>query len=154
MRSGLFCSTICANYTKIIIAEIAEHFYNVRNNLDSDNKLNNIIDWISLNATKIKSVGQVATRFGYNPEYLTTLVKQVTGKSLKEYINARRIHAAKKLLRNTDLSIKEIADACGYQDDKYFSRIFKKYQEVSPNVYRKTAQKQWTNGIELNNLKK
>jgi len=48
-----------------------------------------------------------------------------------------RIEKAKALLENTDLSISEISDMTGMQSQHYFSRIFKKYTNISPSEYRK-----------------
>ena len=50
----------------------------------------------------------------------------------------KRIAYAKRLLTQTDASVKEIAVSVGYVDQLYFSRIFKKKERVSPSVYRKT----------------
>ena len=48
-----------------------------------------------------------------------------------------RVSKAKDLLKLTDLSISEIAEAVGYQDHFYFSRVFKKTTAQSPSAYRK-----------------
>ena len=54
-----------------------------------------------------------------------------------QYILNIRIEKAKALLENTDLSISEISDMTGMQSQHYFSRIFKKYTNISPSEYRK-----------------
>ena len=51
----------------------------------------------------------------------------------------RRMERAKHLLKNPDKSIKEICAEVGYSDPNYFSRIFKKYQGVSPTEYKENV---------------
>ena len=54
-------------------------------------------------------------------------------------MTGRRMDRAKHLLRNPDKSIKEICAEVGYSDPNYFSRIFKKYQGVSPTEYKENV---------------
>jgi len=62
--------------------------------------------------------------------------KALTGISPSKYILQLRIASACDLLRNTDMSVKEIAGLCGYRDPYFFSRAFKAYMGVSPKGYR------------------
>jgi AraC family L-rhamnose operon regulatory protein RhaS len=52
------------------------------------------------------------------------------------YVRRRRMHRAKKLLKNTTLSIGEIAHTVGFTDYNYFSRVYKKTYGKSPKRYR------------------
>ncbi len=132
--------TVCGNFLEIILTELtfSPSETDISASKAQEATVNNIIEWIKLNASEIKRVSDVADYFGYNSEYLTTLVKKVTDKSLVDHITASRIRLAKKLLRSTNLEISEIASRCGFTDDKYFFRVFKKVCDVSPGVYRKT----------------
>lgn len=62
--------------------------------------------------------------------------KNRTGMSPKQYITDIRLSNAKILLRSTNNTIGEIAEMCGYENQLYFSRVFKKYVGVSPREYR------------------
>jgi AraC-like DNA-binding protein len=53
-----------------------------------------------------------------------------------DYFTRLRLHQACQLLDNSDLSVKEVATALGYDDPFYFSRIFKALNEISPTEYR------------------
>ncbi len=55
---------------------------------------------------------------------------------ISEYLNRRRMHRAKKLLKTTELSIPEIASSVGFNDYNYFSRVYKKVYGKSPKKYR------------------
>lgn len=67
---------------------------------------------------------------------LYELFKKETGMGIAAYIRKRRLHAAKKLLKTTDLSVSEISSAVGFSDYNYFSRIYKKTYGKSPKNYR------------------
>ena len=70
-----------------------------------------------------------------NSRYLTVF-KQQTGKSPNRYIIDLRMQFAKKLLDNTNMSIRQISENVGYNDQYFFSRLFKKHMGISPQAYR------------------
>lgn len=80
-----------------------------------------------------------ARHFGYSPVHLSRLVKKHTGSSFAKFILLQRMVAAERLLAKTDMSISEIACSIGLESPEYFSRVFKKYNGVSPSQYRKKA---------------
>ena len=82
-------------------------------------------------------VEDIAEYVGYTPNYLSTIFKLETGAAIIDYINFIRITKAKELLINSSMMIYEIADAVGYNNESYFTKIFKKIVNVSPNYYRK-----------------
>ena len=84
------------------------------------------------------TVAGMADTLCVDAAYLTRKFVQKYGLSPKEYLVEKRIAYAKRLLTQTDASVKEIAVSVGYVDQLYFSRIFKKKERVSPSVYRKT----------------
>ncbi len=69
--------------------------------------------------------------------YLSAQFNKYTGMSIREYINKLRVEDAKLLLKNSSLSITEIALSVGYSDSNYFSNVFKKITKTSPIKYRK-----------------
>ncbi|WP_312093163.1 AraC family transcriptional regulator [Niallia sp.] len=116
---------------------------------DKDNNVNYlvlyIIDWLNHHYMQPFSVEEAANYFGYNTAYFSHFFAKNTNKTLTSYVNDLRINHAKKALRSGTKSIKEIAYECGYQDEKYFSRIFRKLEGVSPSFYRGTANTQNAN---------
>lgn len=68
--------------------------------------------------------------------YLSTLFKKETGQTLTEFVNRRRIKMAKKLLKTTNLQVQTIAQHCGILDLQYFTKLFKKYEGITPKEYR------------------
>ena len=68
---------------------------------------------------------------------LYDIFKREANTGVSEYINRRRLHKAKSLLKTTDMSIPEIASAVGFNDYNYFSRVYKKRYGKAPRFYRK-----------------
>jgi two-component system response regulator YesN len=79
----------------------------------------------------------IANQFYLSREYISRKFKQEFKVNLSDYLGRIRIDKAKLLLLNPHLRIAQIADMVGYQDEKYFSKVFKKLEGVSPNEYRK-----------------
>lgn len=69
--------------------------------------------------------------------HLNRMVKKHTGKSVGTWITISRLGMAKRLLRDTEMPVAEIATAIGIADSSYFCRHFKKYTGISPLVFRK-----------------
>ncbi|MFZ2658469.1 MAG: AraC family transcriptional regulator [Victivallales bacterium] len=79
----------------------------------------------------------IAEKLRCNPDYMGRVFKNVYGKTVTDEIHDRKINAAKRLLLNSPMNIKEIATACGFSDTIYFRRIFKKMTGYRPFSYRK-----------------
>ena len=85
------------------------------------------------------SLVAASQEIGVSPNYLSALIKKKTGKSFVDYLTGKRMETARKLLLETGMKIREVAEACGYNDQHYFSYCFKKYTGTSPNVLRQQA---------------
>ncbi|HEX2945246.1 MAG TPA: response regulator [Clostridia bacterium] len=72
-----------------------------------------------------------------SPQYLSRLYKNETGENFIERLTAVRIENAKKLMKESKYSIKEICFMSGYCDPNYFSKLFKKHEGISPTTYLK-----------------
>ena len=85
------------------------------------------------------SLEDVAASVGVSPFYVSKLFKEEMGETFINYVTDRRLDRTKKLLSETDLSIKEIAGQTGYSDQNYFSRQFKNKFGISPTDFRNSA---------------
>lgn len=81
------------------------------------------------------SLEMIAGKFGYTSAYLSRLFKKETGKNLVDYVNEVRIFAAKKLLKQNDKKVYQVAEQVGYSNYNYFSKVFKQYVGVSPSEF-------------------
>lgn len=82
------------------------------------------------------SLDEVSRQVNISPYYFSKLFKDEAGINFIDYLTKIRIEEAKKLLLESDLSMKEICAKCGYGDPNYFSRIFKKVENETPSEYR------------------
>lgn len=82
------------------------------------------------------SLQMVADRLGYSPAYLTNLLRRETGKTIQQWISEVRMRHARRLLVETDASIKRIAVLVGYADPNYFVRLFRKMYGIPPMTWR------------------
>jgi AraC-like DNA-binding protein len=96
----------------------------------------NIKDYIHWHLCEHVTVAEVAAYYGYNARYLTTLFKEVTGTSIKDYIISIKIEQAKALLASTDNPVSKIGYSLGFQDNHNFSKYFKKATGLTPSGYR------------------
>ncbi|KXG42976.1 response regulator transcription factor [Tepidibacillus decaturensis] len=80
----------------------------------------------------------ISERFFLSREYISRKFKQEYNENITDYMVKIRMDKAKELLTYSNLPIREIASLVGYQDEKYFSKVFKKYTGFTPNDYRKS----------------
>ena len=95
-----------------------------------------IMEWIRVNRTENLSVTKVAEAFNYNPNYLSGAFKKHTGVSLLDYITRTKIDFSKSLLLSSKDTVKNIANHVGFEDEKYFMKVFKRMESVTPSQYR------------------
>ncbi len=84
----------------------------------------------------IATIEDITDNLHYNLLYANRVFKQMTGKTIYEYLVDFRIEKAKQLLSETDLKVYEIGEAVGYKTPKYFSMVFKNYTGMTPKQYR------------------
>jgi len=93
--------------------------------------------YIRENLTRKISLGEIAKVAGLSAPYFSTIFKEEMGENLSSYVNRQRVEKASKLLLETDLSLSEIAAGCCFQDQSWFSKIFKSFTGISPGKYRR-----------------
>ena len=103
---------------------------------ETSRKFSEIIEWLRINISKNYSVAEIAEKFNFNKDYLCRIFKKHTGISVVKYINGVKISKAKELLCCSEFSIKEISYSLGFSDDKYFMKLFKAYEKLTPSEYR------------------
>jgi AraC-like DNA-binding protein len=94
------------------------------------------LTYMSQNLDKPIQMATLGALAGVSMSQFYHLFKLVTGYTPNDFLIRARIRRACELLRETDLSIKEISAALGYDDQFYFSRVFKSVSLVSPREYR------------------
>lgn len=109
--------------------------------LDSAGRICMAIDYINSNYTKDILLNDLAERFEFSPNYLSTAFKKETGKNFVGYITELRIKEACRLLAETDVRVVDVSYKVGYDDSQYFFRVFKKQTGKTPLQYRNECNK-------------
>ena len=99
--------------------------------------LKKAIAFIRLNYQSDITIVHVAEQAGIGERYLRNLFAQHLNLSPLDYLNQIRINKSLELLRNTEMSIKEICFRCGFKSPQYFSRIFKQQTGMTPREVTK-----------------
>jgi len=100
--------------------------------------LTNYFDSDDLVNKGLPSVQYVADRLNVSPNYLSDLLKVLTGQSTQQHIHDKLIEKAKEKLSTTDLSVSEIAYELGFEHSQSFSKLFKAKTELSPMKFRQS----------------
>ena len=94
------------------------------------------MEYVRANFDKKLSLDEIAKNAFLSKAYLSSIFKEEIGESLTNYINRVRIEKSKVLLLDKEISLIDIANLCGFEDQSYFTRVFKKMVGVSPKKYR------------------
>ncbi|MET0164939.1 MAG: AraC family transcriptional regulator [Vicinamibacterales bacterium] len=86
-------------------------------------------------ADKVSLAGAARAAF-LSPNHLAHLLKKETGKTFTELVTERRLERAGELLDRTTQRIAEVDHACGFADEAYFTRRFKRWSGLTPRAYR------------------
>lgn len=100
-------------------------------------KLAAVNSYIEDHFTEDISLEKLSSEFYISKYYLTREYKHIYGKTIFQHIITARINYGKKLLRFSDKSVEEIAHLCGFNDQSYFARQFKKSENLTCFSYRK-----------------
>ena len=92
--------------------------------------------YIKENYMKKISLDDIANHVYLSKSYLSKLFKDETGTSLVNYINKLRVEKSKILLRDSALSIVDVANLVGFDDQSYFSKVFKSIVGISPGKFK------------------
>lgn len=113
----------------------------------SENKVDEIIDYLNSNYMNKMSSIIIEERFEVNFDYINRIFLERTGNTIFHYLNSIRIGHAKELISSTNLKFSEIAYLTGIEDNYYFTRIFKKYCGLTPSQYYKLSRSDRSNNI-------
>ena len=102
--------------------------------------LRSILAYIDRNYMRRLTLDDVAQHVFLNKTYVSQLFGKHLGISFVSYLEGVRIQKAQELLRDTDLSVTEVAAATGYASQSYFTKVFKKRVGVTPLQYRADIQ--------------
>ncbi len=100
-------------------------------------RISDLVEFLDENYMDPYDRRELARKFEFNEDYMLQLFKKHTGMTISQYINARRVEAAKQLISETDGTIIDIAYRVGFDNITYFHRIFKNMTGTTPREFRR-----------------
>ena len=117
---------------------IQNFYFEAQENITENSRLiRSLREYIILQDGAPITLSELASHFGYTPNYLSTLILQETGCRAKYFIDRERVAAAQRFLRYSNLKINEIADMMEFNDINYFRKFYKRITGKSPSEFRK-----------------
>lgn len=107
-------------------------------NVNNVNIIQKAVQYIHNNYSEKITLESVASMVYLSPTYFSKMFKDEMHTSFTTYINEVRVEQSKKLLRKSEIKLSDIAIAVGFEDQSYFTKVFKKITHISPLQYRKT----------------
>ncbi|MNO45145.1 HTH-type transcriptional activator Btr [compost metagenome] len=98
-------------------------------------KVEKLIQYMRENIHRKITLTELSGQAQLSSTYLSRAFKEITGTSIIEFFNQLKMEAAKEMLLEGELKIKEVAGALGFADEFYFSRVFKKTEGISPSQF-------------------
>lgn len=118
-----------------IAGQIEELQEKIREETYERSEINNAIKYIRINYSKNITLNDISSYVNLSRGYFSQLFKSETGMSFTDYLNYYRISEAKKMLKENNLRVYEIAERVGIPDQHYFNRLFKNIVGVPPAKY-------------------
>ncbi len=118
-----------------VFIEVIKYICN-RTEKEEEEKVKDVIDHINEHYNEYISLDMIAKKMNMSSSYFSKYFKSKVGENFIEYLNHVRINHAKRLLNETDITIKEIANLVGYSSTTNFNIVFKKYEGIPPSKYR------------------
>lgn len=95
-----------------------------------------IIKYVEQNYNEKISLGDISSQLNYSLPYVSMKFKKDTGYLFSEYLQKKRVEESARLLANTSQKLSDISLSVGYDDVKFFTKIFKKYMNSTPTTFR------------------
>lgn len=107
-----------------------------------------IVEYLHNNYASEISFSKIAADYNFSSSYLTKIFREHTGKPPIRYLIEFRVQVAKGMLRDTNLTVKEIAERTGFIDQFYFSKSFKSYCGLTPSQYKEQRSEKTESSLE------
>lgn len=118
------------------LKETGKGMAEILDNLEDNHIVRNVKRYLHQHFRENIVIKDLPDNFGVTSAYLSMLFKQETGITLKEFLIKLKIDKAKELLKETNMQVIEISDTIGYDNEHYFSRLFKQKVGITPSQYR------------------
>jgi AraC family transcriptional regulator of arabinose operon len=124
--------------TEILIHEIFHILgQKIKSSIGISDEMKKIKDYLETHVSVSVTIDELSALIYRSPDYLIRHFREEFGMTPYKYFIEKKMEAAKTMLRDTSLSVKEIGELVGYEDAHYFSNVFRKESGIPPLQYRK-----------------
>lgn len=138
LEENLYSGSMKDYAVSLLLMELSQEHFRSGAGRDLPAPVISAKEWIKNRYFRPFEVSELAAALGYNADYLSALFRRSTGISIVRYTNILRINTAKTLLTNYGVTAKEAAYSCGFSDEKYFMKVFKELEGITPTRYKKS----------------
>jgi AraC-like DNA-binding protein len=139
------------SYLSLLLLYVKRSFNHFAPNSELEARINRIVDitllsrfqtmiessfYETVNTVNAHAVGYYAQKLSVHPNYLNAVVKRITGKTAKQLIHKHILMQSASLLKNSEMSVKEIGYHLHFDEPSHFNAFFKKHTGKTPNKYR------------------
>lgn len=108
-----------------------------KNSINKNNIFKNVFDYIEDHIDEYLGLNEITNNCSVSQGYLSRIFKRQFNVSVMEYLHMRKINIAKNYFCFTDLSITDVSFKLGYNESSYFSKVFKKYENITIYKYKR-----------------
>jgi AraC family transcriptional regulator len=103
----------------------------------TERQVQHLLAFIQDHLSEPLSLDTLAQQVGFSPYYFARMFRQATGASPHQFVRRQRLERAQQLLAQTELSLAQVAAACGFADQSHLTQVFKEQLGCTPRAYRR-----------------
>jgi YesN/AraC family two-component response regulator len=142
VKPSLLSHELVENYLRIIVLLLTQN-YRSKKAPSFDHLITAMLNYIDAHFSHC-TLAELAKQFNFHPKYVGFLLKEKTGSTFSEIITQAKMKTVCSLLRNTNKSIREISELCGYSNQTFFYQKFMAIYQMTPKQYRDEYQTKTT----------
>ncbi len=142
---------LIASWLSRVIIKFSELVFDMRDIKHAD-AIQGAMQYVRENFQKKISLDDAAAHVNLSPSYLSKLFKKELDQNFNNYLNLVRVEKSKNYLVNTEVPLIDIAGMCGFEDQSYFSKVFKKFAGSSPGKFRENRGRKPMDNQEIHSL--
>ena len=139
-----------ASWLSRVIVKFSELVFDMREIKHAD-AIQGAMQFVRENFQNKISLEEAAANVNLSPSYLSKLFKKELDQNFNNYLNHIRVEKSKNYLLNTEIPLIDIAGMCGFEDQSYFSKVFKKFTGNSPGKFRENRGRLSSDNLEIHN---
>lgn len=144
-KSGYYTNLAAGLHITSLLVELTNQVLNNINpeehNSHKDVLVQHVVRLVEMNYMKKYTISHISSELGYNADYIARVFKEKMGMKISEFTNYIRIKKAQKILLETMDPVRQVCYEVGFEDEKYFMKVFKHFENLSPSEFRRSYYK-------------